>query len=346
MPTLNHPKSSIQNHKDSSSCQGIWVVTIYSINETESFSDTEISHDMFGANFVTSFDFEFVNGSEALGLLKDLGITTLRFPGGTVTEMDFADLSFITKNWDVDTFTDLSGNIANLTTLHEFFESAATIGADVSLVIPTRVAFEQSAGQALHSGNYGSRTDIDSAYFSWLDAYVQEALAEASSSGVNITQFEIGNEFWGSGQMTASEYGFLAAKITAHLGSKYPAVDLISQIVASTNEFSPLDSKAVFLEAVAGGDFVVHREQNLSGNDGDGWIPVTMPGQGNVRAQVTQIADAFSENADALRHLDGLVDHVYFDGGFKNIDDQRDFALNYPFLSFPIKLDLMISGIL
>lgn len=306
----------------------------YILSETDLFSTSSINANMFGANFVSTFDFEFTQNSGALDLLSELGITVLRFPGGTVTEMQFADSSFMSGNWEVDTYLDSHGNIASLTTLHDFIMSASTIGADVQLVIPTRVAFEQSAGQALRSGTYGDRTKLDENYFDWLDEFVRKALSEGQSAGVEIIRFEIGNEFWGSGQMTASEYGYLAAEVTAYLSEKFPDVEILAQVVASTNEYSPLGDKTVYLEPIENGDFIVHTGNiSISGTSSD-WVQATMSGQGNVTSQVEAIAEQFNSNSQALNGLTGIVDHVYFDAGFAGIDGERDFALNYPYAVF------------
>lgn len=307
---------------------------VFTLTETDHFSNTSITSNMLGANFVTSFDFEFVQDSGALDLLGDLGITVLRFPGGSVTEEQFADLSFIGGNWEVDTYLDSNGNAASLTTLNDFFLSASVIGADVQLVIPTRVAFEESAGQALNSGSYGERTSLDEDYFDWLDAFVLEALGEGQSAGVEVVRFEIGNEFWGSGQMTASEYGYLSAEITAHLSAVFPNIEIIVQVVASANQYSPLSDQTAYLEPVEDGDFIVHRGNAGIPIGADNWIQVTIPGQGNVTSQVEAIAEQFNNNASAWNNISGIVDHVYFDAGFAGIDGQRDFALNYPYNVF------------
>ena len=306
----------------------------YQLIEDERFSGTAIGGEMFGSNFVASFDYEFAVGSGALGNLSELGVSVFRFPGGTVTEMEFTNLSFLTGDWGIDTYLDLNGNPASMMTLHDFFQSASAVGADAQLVIPTRVAFDQSAGQALYFGTYGERAEIDKHYYELLDGYLEEAFTEAEASGVHITQFEIGNEFWGSGQMTAGEYGFLSAELTAYLSEKYPGVDIVIQLLASTNEYSPLASRTVYLEPIGSGDFAVHYDPQNDTVVGQGWIEATMPGQGSVATQISDIGASFVQNPAALAHLDGVVDHVYFDAGFSGIDSQRDFALNYPFTLF------------
>jgi len=160
------------------------------------------------ANYVTSYDHEFSIGTEEFEVLNELGITILRFPGGSVTENVFTEASFNTGDWDANSFTDGDGNVTTLTTIASFIEVAGQIGADIQLVIPTRVAFSESAGQALFNGTFGERDRLDLGYLDRLDAYIDYAITEASANGVEISRFEIGNEFWGSGEMNASEYGF------------------------------------------------------------------------------------------------------------------------------------------
>ena len=120
----------------------------------------------------------------------------------------FTEASFNTGDWDANSFTDGDGNVTTLTTIASFIEVAGQIGADIQLVIPTRVAFSESAGQALFNGTFGERDRLDLGYLDRLDAYIDYAITEASANGVEISRFEIGNEFWGSGEMNASEYGF------------------------------------------------------------------------------------------------------------------------------------------
>jgi len=103
--------------------KGNYAVAKYQLTENEKFSDTAVSNQMFGVNFVASADFEFTAISEILEHLKGLGTTIFRFPGGTVTEAEFTELSFLTGNWGIDTYLDKNGNQAKLMNLVEFFLS-------------------------------------------------------------------------------------------------------------------------------------------------------------------------------------------------------------------------------
>ncbi|MGR3714032.1 MAG: hypothetical protein ACU0A6_13045 [Shimia sp.] len=233
----------------------------YTITETENFNRrSTISEEMFGANFVTHYDYEFTPNSAENDVLASLGLTTLRFPGGGMTEGDFADASFITGDWSITSY-----NGRTFKTLEQFFQTASEIGSNTKLVIPTRVAFETSAGQALFNhdeGNngehFGARTAIDPTFFNQLTAYIDEALRLAAQNNVSVDTFEIGNEFWGSGQMTASEYGYIAAAITEWVDQNYAGVDIVVQTTSSAAKYSPRYTTDVYLEPIAGGGYAMH----------------------------------------------------------------------------------------
>ncbi|SDY49101.1 Hemolysin-type calcium-binding repeat-containing protein [Jannaschia faecimaris] len=298
------------------------------IEENEAFSTESVSESMFGANYVTSYDFEFGRDDGLASTLGELGIDVLRFPGGSVTEGIFTEASFLTGNWTIDEYVGPNGGLRELTPLSEFIDVAADIGATVQLVVPTRVAFSDSAGQALLNGTYGERTDLDPDYFGWVQRYLDYSIEEAQQSGTSITTIEIGNEFWGSGQMTAGEYGWLAGQLALFIEAQYPGLDVIVQAAASANEYSPAVDRTVYLEPDGSGDFIVHSASEISGQKPESWLEATMPGSGNAAAQTTLIADQIRQWTGAADSIDGVVGHVYFDAGFDGIDNQRNFALD------------------
>tara|TARA_R110002012_G_scaffold39909_6_gene110159 strand:- start:5944 stop:8637 length:2694 start_codon:yes stop_codon:yes gene_type:complete len=301
----------------------------YRITIDEQFSEKIIDQRLFGTNFVTIYDYEFGENPQLLDLLGELGASTLRYPGGSVTEYDFTDASFITGDWSADSHLDKRGDQQTLLPLGEFFASAGAVGAGAQLVIPTRIAFEQSAGQAMAQGVYGERTEIDSRYFEYLTRFIDKSILESEKYDVKIERLEIGNEFWGSGFMTATEYGFIAAKITTFLSTKYPNIDIVAQVTAGANRYSPYFETAVLLEPTDDGDFIVHLESEYKAEPPQNWIKSTMPGMGSGANQTKLIAEEFLKQGDVANHLSGIVDHVYFDAGFDGIDTQRNFALDY-----------------
>ncbi|MBU2959995.1 hypothetical protein KO516_03960 [Citreicella sp. C3M06] len=299
----------------------------YTLNESETFTAQGVSADMFGANYVTIYDYEISETPVLIEQLASLNVSTLRFPGGSVTESAFTEASFLTGDYTAQTYTRDDGSVQNLTTLAEFFSVAGQVGADAQLVLPTRAAFAQSAAQALVRGTYGERTAIDSAYFVHLANFLDTARAEARANGVEITSVEIGNEFWGSGEMTAEEYGYLAGQVANFMADQYPDIAVSVQITASTGIFSPLQDRLAYLEPDGSGDFILHWASEYSGSPPSSWSRGTVSAQGNAITQTSAIAEALVD-AGATDAIDGVVQHVYFDDGFAGIDSENEFALN------------------
>jgi Ca2+-binding RTX toxin-like protein len=125
--------------------------------------------------------------------------------------------------------------------------------------------------------------------------------------------------------MTASEYGFLSAKVAELLSAEYPDIDIIIQVSYNAGLYSPVEDTTVYT-VENGSDFDVYFAfQDLTGIEG--LIEKTIPGQGSGVGQTQAIASAFAENPIALNGIDGIVDHVYFKSGFEGIDDERNHAL-------------------
>ncbi len=308
----------------------------HAIYETRTFSANVISEGLFGVNFVTSFSFEIPKDEALVALLEELDVTTLRFPGGSATEHYFAQEAFLTENFDAATHTDSLGKTHNLTPMSDFFSVAGSIAADVKLVIPTQVAFEQSAGQAILSGTYGNRTEIDARFLGHLDAFVTEALAQAALNGIEITHFELGNEFWGSGLMTAGEYGYIASILAQHLEDNYPDIDIIVQATWAAGFASPKEADHIYVQPLGNGEYHAHNPQGFAELP-EGWIKKVIPGQGNAATQTQAIADALVD-ANVADLIDGVVGHVYFTDGFEKVDGSRDFALSDTFDNFENRL--------
>lgn len=311
----------------------------YSPSRGTGLSRDIISEEMFGTNFVTIYDKEFTDDDELLTLLGTLHPKTLRYAGGSVTENAFAEEVFLTGNWDLASYVDDRGVVRTLTPLSSFMQVAREVGAAVQLVIPTRVAFEQSMGQALASGDYGVRNQIDSDYLDHVAAYVQAATEMAAAQGVTIARFELGNEFWGSGQMTAREYGYISARLAVLLADLAPGAEIVAQAASSANVYSPLSSRRVLLEPDGSGDYILH-ELGDGAVAEQGWLEATMPGNGNAREQSETIAGHFADLPGAAAALTGIVEHLYFDGGFDEIDHEKDFALTSIRAAFAARLGL------
>lgn len=299
---------------------------VYTLSETSRRPTAPISGDMFGTNYVTIYDHEIAESEDRLELLGALEPSTLRYAGGSVTEGLFTDAVFLTGAWEAGAHTDAEGVTRRLTPLSDVMQAASRAQADVQLVIPTRVGFRDSMGQALASGTYGARSELEPGYFAHVRAYVDAALQAAEQEGVRVSRLELGNEFWGSGEMTASEYGYLAARLTVFLASLYPEMEIVAQVVSSANRYSPREARHVYLEPDGDGDFILH-ELESSVSPRPGWELGTLPGNSSGRAQTETIAEQFRAVPGALAALSGIVEHIYFDAGFGGIDTEKDFVL-------------------
>lgn len=298
---------------------------MYRIVDDRTYDVGPISDDMFGLNFVLTYDMEFLEHGPLLDLLGQLEPQSLRYPGGSVTEIMFEEVDYGDANWGADFFSSLQNGQSQAESLRQFVESAGSIDAAIQLVLPTRIAFSETTGQAVASGSYGSRRDIDPEYFELIRTYIDQVQAQALMNGTAIDRLEIGNEFWGSGRMTAGEYGFLAAEVTEFLHLNYPGIEVIAQVTYSAGVFSPVEDSLVYLTE-NGDDFDLHFPfQDLS--EIEGLVEYTIPGQGSGVGQTQRIASEFANNPTALQALDGIVDHVYFRRGFDGIDDERNHAL-------------------
>lgn len=319
--------------------KGTNSMTLYVVNEDEIFLTDPIGKTMFGANFVTIYDFDVALSAESVSALELLGIQTLRFPGGSATELQFTEASFLTQDWNAET-VEIEDQTYSLTTLNDFFITAAAIKSDVQLVIPTRVAFAEPAGLALANGTYGNRTELRPDYLTSISSYLDHALNLAEKLGVRVTRVEIGNEFWGSGEMTASEYGLLAGKIARLIGERYPSLEISVQMVASANLYSPLVDRRVLLEKIDSQNYKIHFNLDESAPLPTGWSVGVLPGQGNAITQNETIAQGILKTDGANKLIDAAISHVYFDGGFERIDNESDFKLRTAFDRFAAKLDL------
>ena len=109
-----------------------------------------VSDDMFGGNFL--IDRDRMGDGTYDEAIADLGLTNLRYPGGTVTEW-FFDITDPDKTtgWDPE-----RQDWRELLPLSEFLADAAAQGVGVDIVLPT--------GSRLGAGDLGSRQPADTAY--------------------------------------------------------------------------------------------------------------------------------------------------------------------------------------
>ncbi|NRB19352.1 MAG: hypothetical protein HRU33_17715 [Rhodobacteraceae bacterium] len=312
---------------------GTYAVT----DQTDISQATVITASHFGVNLVTIYDEEFADPDSNLAqLVAEMGLTTLRYPGGSATEhfFDMANPDAAISQFDVS---------ETLLPMNSFLAQADALGIAASIVIPTKHGFGDSAAEALLNGSYGQRDTVDASYLNEVLEFVTHAVEEATANDVELTAFELGNEFWGSGEMTAQEYGrlmaVLAPAIQQHLEELgQDGVELVVQSVSSASRlFSPRDAVTAYVdprETASGSNSGVYSQADIDANFGGvvpvDWVTVTVPGQGSAYAQLHSLAEAINAAAGAADAIGGIADHHYLSGGF----DAADTGFSFGFSQF------------
>ncbi|MEP4199063.1 MAG: calcium-binding protein [Aliishimia sp.] len=291
-----------------------------------------ISDDHFGVNVVTTYDQEFgQNESELSSLVSEMGANTLRFPGGSATE-NYFDMT------DPNSAVSADPDSPALLPMDDFFSAAGNINVDVQLVVPTRVGFQDSAVEALRKDEYGERDQLEASYLSDVETFVREAFAQAAANGVDITTLEIGNEFWGSGQMTAAEYGWLAGRLAVHLEDILQdlglndTVTIAAQSTASSSDiYAPRDDVHNFIETVNGIEELrsqAYVDKHFNGIPPSHYEPVTIPGQGSAAGQLNAMIAEINAVPGAAAALDGVILHLYQRKGLDGVDGGRAYVFD------------------
>ncbi|MCF2904965.1 hypothetical protein L0666_08190 [Octadecabacter sp. CECT 8868] len=170
------------------------------ILEIASTVGDEISVDLFGGNILANSGELFGDGQYDTAI-NDLGVTSLRYPGGSRTEKCF-DIN----NPNAETVIDANtGEENSWISLSDFFGYAEDNDHPVSVVIPTRFNLSEETDE---DGNRWPDFSEDD-----LRTFVRD-VASGEYGSPDIRAFEIGNEYWHSGYMNTVEYGRLASEMT------------------------------------------------------------------------------------------------------------------------------------
>lgn len=177
-----------------------------------SIQGTRISADHFGINAVSRDNNFSASGpfSEAIGALKP---TSIRYPGGTVTEDLFdPNSSFWNEVFENNTDDVIDGpDGTKVATVQSFLRFADEQNHEVKFVLPTE--------HLLKNGPYGTRV-IDEVALQKMMSKV-DGLVSGDYGDVRIDTFEIGNEYYVNGRMTAEEYGMVANRVTLELADSF-----------------------------------------------------------------------------------------------------------------------------
>lgn len=256
---------------------------------------------LFGGNVLAPR--AHMTGAESYAHAIDaLGVTTLRYPGGSLTE-DMFSLRNPDATWVLDPGT---GRMETFIPLSEIMGYSAETGHGVSIVIPTR----DQLSDTLFDDNGDRMPAIDREV---LRGFVRDVVSGDYGNGT-VTAFEIGNEYWGSGEMNASEYGRLAADMAQIIDRElnalvqdYPQAAQIDVLVQVGTNFGSSDLSGDYA-GMAPLDVVA----DLNATYGlDLGTDVIFPNGGIDWTEINNeiLLSHFDEGAMAA--TDGVVAHVY-----------------------------------
>lgn len=274
--------------------------------------ENTITSGLFGGNFLSTTDRIADNGTFD-EVDAEIGLTNLRYPGGSLTEHYFditnPDASYA---WD-----DASRSYVFLQPMSEFFAYANEQDAPVSIVLPTQKFLTQSTDA---NGDRYSAIDHPA-----LHQFVTDVVTGVYGD-VEIQAFELGNEYWGSGEMTAVEYGRVSSDMAVTVQSAlndagHPDVDIAVQVGHDysysnlSDQYAHLDDPQEILDQLNikygtdfGADMLNHRGDIQWGQVNNGLIMHEF--------DTTQEQDA----------IDAVISHVYSRAPFSTYS--RDYDLD------------------
>jgi len=249
---------------------------------------------------------------------EGLGVTGLRFPGGSLTEY-----TFDWNNPDAARVVDeRDGEETDFITTSDFMAHVASTGQSATFVLPTRTQLSEEVDE-----NGNRLPDIDE---EGLREFVHD-LASGAYGEAEIKGFEIGNEYWGSGEMNAVEYGRLSAEMAKIIDSE---LDLVAEVY-------DIDTSGMKVLTQMGHNYNYSRlSDEYEGWDAEDVIddlrakyPEADLDYGNIRGSGepnwTEINNhlvrmAYDQDPEAAEALDGLIAHVYTRG----TDQSRHYDLD------------------
>lgn len=266
--------------------------------------DELITSDLFGANILATTD--NIGPAGTYGpVIERLGVSDVRYPGGALAEQ-FFDITDPTRDTVESVVT---GQAVSFIPYDDFMNWAENNGYEVTIVVPT---LTQLGGEADADENGDRFPDIDEQA---LRTFISDTLDGVYGSP-EIGAFEIGNEYYGSGQMSSVEYGRVASRmaqiirneIDSHpLASSYAETDVLIQMGYNYgsaaldkiyNDVGTPEEQLSALEQDYGMEFPP--DKFLFSNGEISW----------ARVNSALVAREF-DTPDELQSVDAIVAHVY-----------------------------------
>ncbi|SHH27398.1 hypothetical protein [Marivita hallyeonensis] len=275
------------------------------------FMGSQASQGLFGANVLATRS-TLEQGGEYDRLIEELGVGSFRYPGGSLTERYFditnPNASFVS---DRDT-----GEVRQFIPLDDALAYAEEEGLSVTIVIPTRDLLSDATDA---NGDRFAQIDEDA-----LRGFVRDVVTGVHGSA-EIEAFELGNEYWGSGQMSSVEYGRLASEMATIVDDELSAqgsdADIIVQSGANFN-FARLSDG--FPEGMSGAEILADLNETYGLDLSDD----SLFGSGEVNW--THVANEMIlsefDTPEEQAAVDQVAVHVYSRGQVN--EGQRSFFLN------------------
>jgi hypothetical protein len=239
--------------------------------------------------------------------INSLGVTGLRYPGGTLTE-DYFDI----ENPDATVAHHATtGEQSPFIPISQFMSFAESNGHAVTIVIPTRFMLGDSV-----DANGNRLPEIDETA---LRDFIHD-VASGVYGNAEIAGFEIGNEYWGSGEMNAVEYGRLASDMAVIINDELQTVseqhgidtDDMSVLVQMGHNYGTSNLAAEYA-GWAASDVIADLNERY---------PDARIGMGNIRGngavnwtEVNNELVIMGFDSDESREaVDGVIAHVYSRG--------------------------------
>jgi Ca2+-binding RTX toxin-like protein len=269
-----------------------------------------VKAEMFSTNFLTRLYSSNPDGNfaEAFDMV---GATGLRFPGGSMTEESFSVR-------DPHRTADDQGR--QLVPLDAFLDMANTLGVPVTITIPTRMLL------GVDRDGFGNRS-VDEIQIEYVRSFIANTLQDAQGilgvEGVSklIKAFEIGNEYWGSGAMSSTEYGrivdalapVISKEIQIFLGSQ--STEEVGVLCQMGGPFAlEFAADGIYDTITSSSDPKLLSSLDLKSSDfgSDGlltWHAKTMIANEDIIEQIS---------LNSKKSITGLVEHIYY------IDERDD----------------------
>jgi Ca2+-binding RTX toxin-like protein len=241
-----------------------------------------VSESMFGGNHLFTINISLNQFATAL---NGLGVSGLRYPGGTVTERHFNVTNPnqpLQDNRDPNSQSLTTGSFLSLT---DFLNFSIARSEPVTFVLPTRNLLIGTLS------TQDAPRDVDSSKVADVKSFVKNLLqVNGTLPDAEIVAFELGNEYWYEGEMTAREYGRVVNKLA------------IAVQEAIQESGLPLERHPKILIQMGEPFDQQYKAGGIYGNLP--WLQKVAQANNQIISEIT--------NIEAKNAIDGLIEHFYY----------------------------------